>query len=252
MNQRLISAVLSCGDQYCGEILLTNHMENGAYTPDQLRQDWRKALRFFFERAFYQGRRDVISAKVLEAACQVLDPDLFSPTTIDLNDDAFMDHLLVRLQQYIGKGKIGKARDIEMVGSALRFLRELPDWNIVAWSLARIGAGEVREHFVDLQKIVQIGPKIASFYTRDVVAAFGLEGNIPFDQQKYLQPVDVWVRRFAEKVMLVPAGASDNRIQEAVVELCANRECSAVKFNQGIWYLGYNAFDILLETLSAE
>ena len=60
------------------------------------------------------------------------------------------------------------------------------------YSLNKIDRGELDELWNSLrQNITQVGPKIASFYLRDLVSLFGLELKIPVDEQiMYLFPID--------------------------------------------------------------
>jgi hypothetical protein len=251
MNNKLVDAILSYGERYRYEILLENGREKVPYTPAQLLDDWRKALRFFFERVFYQGRRDDISTKVLYAAYDVMDDRLFKLADLTGMDEEYLSALQAALGTRIGAGKIGKGGDIRMVISTLRYIHRLPRHNIVAYSADSIRAGRLREHYVDLQdSIYQVGPKVASLYLRDTVAALTLDKFITTDSWIWLQPVDVWVRKVARKTGIVTDGASDIEIQQAIVRLCTERSISPILFNQGVWYLGYNSFDLLLETLA--
>lgn len=245
MNEKLVYAILSYGDRYKEEYLLK-------YSNDELLRNWLEALKFFFGRAFYQGRRDDVSGKVQDAAIGVIE---HNSSIVNGNlEDNDLDILKKELQEKIGKGKIGKARDVEMVISALQYVRRLPNLNIVAHSIQRIDACEISKHYQELQKslnktgIVQVGPKIASFYLRDVVSLFQLENLVSYDFQFCLQPVDVWVRRLA-KIGIVQNNATDEEIQKAIVKLCNELHCSPLKFNQGAWYAGYHSFDLLLENL---
>ena len=138
-----------------------------------------------------------------------------------------------------------------MVISTLRYIHRLPRHNIVAYSADSIRAGRLRKHYVDLQEsIYQVGPKVASLYLRDTVAALALEKNITTDSWICLQPIDGWVRKVACKSGMVTDSASDIEIQQTIVRLCTERGVSPLLFSQGVWYLGYNSLDLLLEMLA--
>jgi hypothetical protein len=83
-----------------------------------------------------------------------------------------------------------------------------------------------------------------------VVSLYQLEDKVSDEFAFCLQPVDVWVRKLAYKTGIVDSRASDKEIQEAVVALCREYGCSPLQFNQGAWYAGYFAFDLLLEMLA--
>lgn len=252
MTETLFDAILSYGDRYRKDLLYMY------YNPKQLLSDWWVALNFFFGRAFYQGRRDDVSEKVYNVAFEILEPK-FSGYN---KDSEFLtlhklnwEPLNTELKQKIGKDKIGKARDVKMVLSTLDYISNLPNYNIVAYSVECIKAGEINKHYEELQHsrnkegIIQVGPKIASFYLRDVVSLFPLESDISYDFQFCLQPVDVWVRKLAIKTGMVSNSATDEQIQEAIILLCQKQDCSPLLFNQGAWYLGHFAFELLIEKL---
>jgi hypothetical protein len=167
-----------------------------------------------------------------------------------------LDLLRHNLQKKVGKGNIGKARDIEMVISSLRYVSRIPDSNIVAHTVRRINAGEIGQHYDEIQRseneggIVQVGPKIAAFYLRDVVSLFELEDNVSEGFQFTLQPVDVWVRRVAFNIGIVPNGTSHRDVSRAIIDLCKSEDCSPLQFNQGAWYAGAHAFALLMEKLA--
>jgi hypothetical protein len=58
-----------------------------------------------------------------------------------------------------------------------------------------------------------------------------------------------WVRRFAIKIDIAEQGASDRQVQVAILELSRTYGCSPLHLNQGIWYAGSKAYDLLLECL---
>jgi hypothetical protein len=249
MNKTMTMAILAYGERYRRKLLLGSGL-----TKEDLLEDWRKALRFFFSKAFYQGRTDVISERVEQAALEVLEPS-FACADLHLKDWD-LDLLRINLQEKVGKGKVGKARDIEMVISTLRFVNWLPDSNIVAYSVRRIEEGEIGQHYNEIQRsrnqagIVQVGPKIAAFYLRDVVSLYELEDKVSAEFQFTLQPIDVWVRKVAFDTGMVPKGASDQQIGQAIIDLCKVEGCSPLQFNQGAWYAGAYAFPLLMEHLA--
>ena len=113
-----------------------------------------------------------------------------------------------------------------MVLSILDFIGNLPSLNIIGYSVQKIRSGEIREHYDELQRdMVQVGPKIAAFYLRDVVSLYQLEDLVPEESAFCIQPIDVWVRKLVKKMGMVGDRASDDDIRKAIIALC--RECSA-------------------------
>lgn len=253
MKDRLFNAILTYGTRYHQEHLARN------YTPDDLVRDWWKAFEFFLARACFQGRSDRVSVRVYDAAIAVLEPRVAHTNGV-LTDEALVP-IEGALRERIGRQKVGKGRDVTMMVSAFRFIRRLPDANdanLVAYSIARIQVGAIGSHYDELQAarspatgITQVGAKIAAFYLRDIVSLYDLEDSVPTDFQFCLQPIDVWVRRLVQKVGMVGPDASDGDIQRAIVRECHARGYSPLQFNQGAWYAGANAYDLLLENLAA-
>ena len=248
MNSKAIKAIIAYGQIYREEFL------RGVWSEKHLLEDWREALRFFFDKAFYQGRSDEMSGRVHEAALKVLEPMLSQWPQLPENWDR--EELRRRLQAKIGKGKVGRGRDVEMVVSSLEYVSKLPHSNIVKHSVQRIEAGDIGRHFEELQKakseagIVQVGPKIASFYLRDIVSLFEIEDKVSANFQFTLQPIDTWVRKVAFRTGMVPKKASDRQIGQAIIGLCNKENCSPLQFNQRAWYAGARAFDLLMENLA--
>jgi len=228
----------------------------GKYDPHELSKNWWLALEFFLGRACFQGRRDDISERVYQEVIAVLSPLFGSEertATYKRERSRQWETIESELNQRIGKGKVGKGRDVTMALSILNFIGRpiVPSLNIVNYSVLNIRKGEIERHYRELQGdqggIVQVGSKIASFYLRDVISLYQLESEVPEEFASCLQPVDVWVRRLANKIGLVGDKASDEEIREAIVTLCREHGVSPAQFNQGAWYMGYFAFDLLLE-----
>ncbi|MEM4235061.1 MAG: hypothetical protein QXU75_07930 [Candidatus Methanomethylicaceae archaeon] len=246
MNGAFVSSIVGYGNTYRQEML-------GKYNSDSLLANWWLALDFFLGRACFQGRRDDISDRVYQAVIGVLLPLFGGTERTDLYQQERSRHwetIRQHLEMRIGKGKIGKGRDVEMVLSTLDFIGDLPQLNIVGYSVLRIRSGKIREHYDELQRgIVQVGPKIASFYLRDVASLYQLENFVSEEFAFCLQPIDAWVRKLVKKIGLVGDKASDDEVREAIIALCREHSVSPAQFNQGSWYLGYFAFDLLLEML---
>ena len=249
-KQDWLPAILDCGRRYREENLYPY------WSPEALLSDWRQGFSFFLGRACYQGRRDIVSDKVYAAAKDALEETIYASD--DWLDPNFT-HVAAVLGQAVGSegGKAGKGRDAEMVLSALRFASRLPGHNRVAYSVERVRQGEIRAHYDEMRPersangIRQVGPKIAAFYLRDLVSLFDLDALVASRDQALLQPVDVWVRRVADRLGLAAEAAPDADIRAAILDLCEQHGCSPLLFNQGTWYLGYHSFDLLLEQMGA-
>ncbi len=139
MNTTLVSSIVAYGHRYRNEFL--------KYDPDKLLIDPWGALQFFFGRACYQGRRDDLSQKVYDAVIATLSPHLSDGgLTANYRRLSQQNWKIIEkeLRNRIGKGKVGKARDVDMVLSTLDFVGQIPDWNIVKYSVEQIRRDKYR------------------------------------------------------------------------------------------------------------
>jgi len=247
MDVKTIKKIINYGDKYIEKYL------TDVFNTDLMLKNWWEGLQFFLSRSFYQGRRDTISMRVEEKAMDVLQEFVKTnnnDATFLINPNNFPE-IKNALKEVIGKGKIGRGRDIDMVISILDFVSKLTEQNIVNYSISKIKNGKVKDHFFELQKIISIGPKITSFYLRDLICIYSLEKFMSEEDLIFLQPIDTWVRKVALKVGIIDKNnENDSVVREKIVKACLDLKVSTIKFNQGAWFLGYNSFDIMLENLN--
>lgn len=249
-NESLFKAIVANGERYRKEFL-------AGYVPKKLIDDWWEAFKLFLNRICMQGRRDSISKKVYERAVDVL-AQLKDESNVRKASQNDWKDIQSQLSGKIGKGKVGKGRDIEMIISALQFVDRLTEYgrNIVAFSVAEIKAGKICQHYFGLQKsssgrgILQVGPKVAAFYLRDVVTIFNLENHVSPEAVFTLQPIDTWVRQIAEELNFIDKSMSPKDAQKIITIKCREKNISAIAFNQGAWYTGFNSLPLLIEQLS--
>lgn len=90
-----------------------------------------------------------------------------------------------------------------------------------------------------LTKIPGIGNKVASLLLRDIWSYIDKWPDTPLSHEKFLQPVDVWVRFWSLKAF--PTGdwpRDDLRFAEQLVNRCRNATIDPVEFNKGAWFVG--------------
>jgi hypothetical protein len=243
---------------------------------DALRTDWWLGLSFFLNRVFYQGRRDSVSQAFREATnralAELLPPELDTGERAarilewsaagwfrraNWNQDASpvrqaLDRTYtIEVNGNKQRSATGKGRDREMVLDILRFICEQPAadgrvLNIAAYAAARIEAGETSAVYKELDDIWQIGPKVAAFFLRDLVAVLDLQARLKPADYRLLQPVDTWVEKIARKLNIQPG---PDGLAAAIAETCQREGVDPIRFNQGAWYLGAHSFDLLLENL---
>ncbi len=242
MNERTMQQIIAFGERYRRELLAD-------VSKEYLETDWYRGVSLFLACSFYQGRRDEVSERVAWGAMSVLE-GRFKNTDFTALTHCDFEALTSDLSTVIGRGKVGKARDVQMIVGILKFVAQLPEENFTRYSVAEIRKGNVRKLYEDLMGIMQIGPKIASFYLRDLVDIYDLESALRAVDLGFLQPIDVWVRRVALKTgIIADEKLSETTIRERIVGACRAHEVSAFRFNQGAWYLGKHAFEILIDHL---
>lgn len=261
LNQSIIYEIVKFGERFEKEYLSKEFLRKKGVDIEKVFEDWWEALKFFLTRIFYQGRRDEISEKVETTVLEVLREFFNDPSKRDENFQSLMSEnwygLRRCLEEKIGKGKIGRGRDVDMVVDTLRFISRIQDKNIVNYSIRMINQGRIEELWNGLQKskckngIRSIGEKIASLYLRDLVTVFHFEDKIPLNEQKYLQPLDTWVLQVIKRIG-IREGNNENSdiIRQRIIEKCQQAGKSAIRFNEGAWYIGRHSFDILFEVLS--
>lgn len=234
--------IVRLGERYKREFLASRWK-------DSLEADWYGGLSLLLSHSFYQGRTDEVSAMVEKAAMSVLNVR-FKTANFTALENCDFNALWSDLSAVIGKGKIGKARDVLMIVGILKFVAGLPQENLAGYSVAEIRHGNIRKLYEDLMGIIQIGPKIASLYLRDLVDLYDLEAVLRPEDLQFLQPIDVWVRRVAFKMSIIDnEELPEDRIRRNIIIACHDNGVSALRFNQGAWYLGQYSLEILIENL---
>ena len=119
--------------------------------------------------------------------------------------------------------------------------------NIYSYFKNEITNSGVKKAYDELVKIRGIGDKIASFIIRDI----GLinSGLIIRDSDYEMAfPVDTWVRKIAPKFDCNEKD-SDEQIKIYLIKKCKDCKVDPLRFAAGLWYLGFNSLDLLVEKL---
>jgi hypothetical protein len=235
-----------------------------------LLNDWWRALIFFFDRAFYQGRKDVLSSAFESAAIKAIEDVLGTSNDIrtvklwKLYNEGFLakqnwdrrDNVLNNAlkRKYEVDGKLrgtGKQGDRRMVINTFEFICDKAPPKKVPLNLVQYITENVRKKKLpllaeELDAIWQIGPKIYSLILRDTIDFFELNKFVSPADFKYLQPVDTWVEQLAEKLGI---NGNKSQISEKLVEVCNKNNVNPIKFNQGAWYLASHSFEIVCDNL---
>ena len=202
---------------------------------------------FFLDHTLLQGRSDKVSKKVEKVVLDVFEQNR------NLIKEGFKTSswhaLKEKLCERIGKGKVGKGADVSHVIDSFEFLREnISDRNVFKYTVDEVKAGRVMQVYEELDRIRQVGDKVACFYLRDVVSLFELEACVPKEHRGLLLPIDTWVRKFAKAYLVKDdEDVSDDEIKQKMLKVCDDYGVSPAKLDQGIWYAGFNSYSVLME-----
>jgi hypothetical protein len=248
---RVLTALEGMGRRYIREFLFE-------WEPSRLRSDWYYAFKFLLSKLYMQGRNDSLSDRFLGKMQKCLDsyflPDSiikieylvqghYIPLTCDWADFNIENSPL--WQKF--DNSMGKQRDREMVLDVLRYISNIPDYNIVNHSIAEIESGRIKDHREYLKLIWGVGPKTSAFYLRDVIFLFNCE--LAPEEAIELQPIDTWVRQVVDS--LRDAQDSDRQLstEDWLVQHSGGPVNSAL-INAGMWYLGKHSFRLVLKLLA--
>jgi len=155
-------------------------------------------------------------------------------TTLGEREDAkpnpMSNPLCPRSHSYTAGGRQKKTSQPSAVQFAQERLKEY-NYNIVAWARCMLLDGQVPAAHRDLCSINGIGPKIASFFLRDVGWRFEIQVDC---RRELLQPVDVWVERTVRR--LDPAARG--QAAEWIVQASDRAGVLPEAVNAGLWYFG--------------
>ncbi len=227
-----VGYVTSCASTYVENL-------RSQWQPNTMTSDWWHALHFWFSHAFYRGRRDSLSAVFQERAMTVVKETLGTTDRISL--DALSEEDLQAegtLDSRLLQAKLNNRYDRQMVLSTLAYIRDLDGSNIVAHSLEQIRSGMMEEHYRSLMTIRAIGPKLATFYLRDLDILYDLREYLPADGYVMMQPLDTWVMNISSRIGIIPANEPTFQNQQLVVEACLEAGANPNLYNIGAYWIG--------------
>ena len=148
---------------------------------------------------------------------------------------------------------LGNDKDIMMVLDTLKFVIESDRKNIYNYLLGLIKNYGLKKAYEELDCISNVGDKIAAFTIRDV----GLMNpnlinklNITDEDYEFAFPVDTWVEQITEKIGFKET--DPQQIKKYFVSKSREYGLNPLKVAAGLWYLGFNSLEILLEKMEKE
>lgn len=145
---------------------------------------------------------------------------------------------------------LGNDEDIMMVLDVLKFISDNERKNIYNYLknnlnlTDKIGNSKVKFVYDELTSIRAISDKIATLTVRDIML-MNSEIKLADKDYKLAFPVDTWVIKIAHKL-----GCSSENIEEIknyFIKKCKESDVEPLKVAAGLWFLGFNSLDILLE-----
>ncbi len=128
-----------------------------------------------------------------------------------------------------GKKDNRKNRRVEQMSVIELVQEELSSVSIVSFAEEKLDSDQVEEAHKILKKINGVGPKIASFFLRDV--AVMCDCKKVSNNKKLLQPIDTWIRYCAQTY----AGNTE-LTHNGCADILINGTDEPEKANQGMWY----------------
>jgi len=251
--ERVLTAIERMGRRYIREFLFEEGWE-----PSQLRSNWYYAFKFLLSKLYMQGRNDALSDRFLGKMQECLD-SYFLPDSMTKIEALVQDSYIPLTPDWVNFNiensplwqkfdkSMGKQRDREMVLDVLRYISNIPDYNIVNHSISEIETGRIREHREELKRIWGVGPKTSAFYLRDVIFLFNCK-LAPEDSIE-LQPIDTWVRQVVDS--LRDEQDSDRHLStEDWLVRHGGGPINSALINAGMWYLGKHSFGLILRLLA--
>lgn len=113
-------------------------------------------------------------------------------------------------------------------------------YNLVRWAARLLRQGDAQGAFDRLDALQGIGPKIASFFLRDVVAGLGIDEGVIGDV-KLIQPIDRWVERGVQALDPrgeVPARGKDRYFRERMLDIAIQLDVPSAQLNTSLFVLG--------------
>ncbi len=161
----------------------------------------------------------------------------------------FLEKRVVRFDDIPGKSQrtvyLGFDRDMMMVLDVLKYLTaDKARTNIYNYICDKLANSGVRTTYEELTKIYAIGDKISAFIIRDIGL---LNTSLKIDEYEFAFPVDTWVLKIAKKL-----GCETNdlkKVKSWFIDKCVADHLDPPRVAAGLWYLGFNSLDIVLDNL---
>lgn len=225
MKNQLIKKIASYSKDY------KNYLKT--WNKDNLQNDWSYALKFFFNKTFYRGRSDRLSALFEKRANEVIDKIIGKDKSFNkLQSD------LKNLNRKLKENSVSNFADRGMIESIIIFLSSIPLNNIISYSLNQIKNSKIKQHYGELSNLYFVGDKLITFYFRDLDYIFNLNKYFIKEDYLFLQPIDTWVRQISKKIGITDDEKDLEKIKTKIIDACHNAGVNPSDYNLGAWFVG--------------
>jgi len=237
INQQTLKKIESFGDVFKKEY-------RSQWKKEELINDWKLSLKFFFDHSFMRGRRDSLSIRFKDKSIEVLERTFFKDQNYPFDN----------LKEELKQNEVNNGADRIMVLDTLKFIKNLSDYNITNYVVKQLKENE-EEIYNELKDIRFIGDKIATLYFREICWMFDIKIKNPI----LIFPIDTWVKQIINRLKILDdkilsleelKKIKDSKVKEKAIEVCLQNDIDPIKFNAGVWYIGTHSLEILLNNLS--
>ena len=267
-----------CGEEYFKCFPKKSVLASGYYSLDDLKKElnnnWWESFKYLLHHAFMRGRKDKLSEQYYEFAVNELEKcfidsyEIFQKHENDykvelpIKNKKDYNYIIKKLESKNeivailnrdnkGSKSLNNYKDIILVLEILNFVSNVKnkDKNITNYFIEKIKNGKVKECYDNLTGIKFIGPKIASFYLRNLAYVHNIS-EISDENLKYFFPMDTWIRQVCQKVGIIDNNKlKEFTVREKIISKCSDNEINPLIFNQGCWVIGYFSFNLLINLL---
>lgn len=140
---------------------------------------------------------------------------------------------------------LGNDEDLMMVLDVLKFITDNDKQkNIYNFFKGLIKCYKINDAYKILNKIRAISDKISTLIIRDLLLMNPML-EIKDKDFEFAFPVDTWVCKIAQKLNIKTKNFEE--IKKEFIKKSTEYKISPIKLAAGLWYLGFNSLDILLE-----
>ena len=129
-------------------------------------------------------------------------------------------------------GKIKETVHKTIYDSAIKIAGEMES-GIISHAKNELKNENIKGIFESLIEINGVGPKISSFFLRDVAIKFQIQCE---EDRHLLQPIDIWIERMADTCL--GTGKQAPSVAKGIVEKSSAYAVNPELVNAGAWYLG--------------